>query len=112
MRVLSTHSLINVHVYIYTLLWLSFNTTWSAQYWAEDSVDRLLHCLHKGLFAYVWANMRERQRGEADKVRAASHASWPEQGIEVGGEGCVGTAGAGECRHSDSLVGMGHNYLI
>lgn len=49
--------------------------------------------------------MRQREKGEGDKVRAASHASWPEQGIGVGGEGCVGSAGAGESSHSDSLEG-------
>lgn len=70
----------------------------------------LLHCLLKGLFAYVWANMRERVEG--DKVRAVSHASWPEQGIGVGGEGCVGNAGAGVSSHSDSWFGMGHTYWI
>lgn len=49
--------------------------------------------------------MRQGERGEGDKVRAASHASWPDQGIGVGGEGCVEGAGAGESSHSDSLDG-------
>ena len=47
-----------------------------------------------------------RERGEGDKVRAVSHASWPGQGTGEGGEGCVGSAGAGESSQNDSLVGI------
>lgn len=49
--------------------------------------------------------MRQGEKGEADEVRAASHASWPAQGTGVGGEGCEGGAGAGDSSHSDSMDG-------
>lgn len=51
------------------------------------------------------------ERGEGDKVRAASHASWPSQGIGVGGEGCVGSAGAGGVQ-SQWLLGWTGTQLL